>query len=266
MGNRISAFLLVILMGLLWVGCGGGGSGSGENESVQSLLKETFSGAKTVKSGVVGLSFSLNGKGGGLNGPVTFKLGGPFASQGAGKLPKFQLGLNAQAQGQSFSAGATSTGDKAFVNFRGTDYLVDDNTFKAVKAAYEQAQTQANGKKQNPSLGTLGINPSAWLTNPKNEGSAKVGNDDAIKITGGVNINKLLDDVNQALGKARNLGVQGTQSLPSQLTAAQRKQVTDAVKNPKVEIYTGKDDKILRRMVVSLGSFGPGRRRDALGT
>ena len=78
-----------------------------------------------------------------------------------------------------------------------------------------------------------------------------------IKITGGVDVNKLLDDVNQALSKARNLGVQGTQNLPTQLTAAQRKQVTDAVKDPKVEIYTGKDDKILRRMVVSLGIVAP---------
>ena len=59
------------------------------------------------------------------------------------------------------------------------------------------------------------------------------------------------------VSKARNLGVQGTQSLPTQLTAAQRKQVTDAVKNPKVEIYTGKDDKILRKMVVSLGIVAP---------
>jgi len=29
--------------------------------------------------------------------------------------------------------------------------------------------------------------------------------------------------------------------------------VLDAVKDPKVEIYTGKDDKILRRMVVNMG-------------
>ena len=92
---------------------------------------------------------------------------------------------------------------------------------------------------------------------PKNEGDAKVGDDDTIKITGGVDVNKLLDDVNQALKKTRDLGVQGTQQLPTELTAEQRKQVVDAVKDPKVEIYTGKEDKILRRMVISLGIVAP---------
>ena len=109
------------------------------------------------------------------------------------------------------------------------------------------------GKQQNQSLSSLGLDPRQWLTNPKNEGEAKVGDDDTIKITGGIDVNKLLDDVNTALGKTRNLGVQGTENLPTELTAAQRKQVVDAVKDPKVEIYTGKEDKILRRMVVSLG-------------
>jgi hypothetical protein len=41
--------------------------------------------------------------------------------------------------------------------------------------------------------------------------------------------------------------------VPEKLTDEQRKQVLDAVKDPRVEIYTGKDDQILRRMVVNLG-------------
>jgi hypothetical protein len=127
--------------------------------------------------------------------------------------------------------------------------------FRQFKAAFEQAQKQGNTKNQ--SLSSLGLDPRQWLTNPKNEGEAKVGDDDTIKITGGVNVNKLLDDVNQALKKTRELGVQGTESLPSQLTAAQKKEIADAVKDPKVEIYTGKDDKILRRMVVALGVVAP---------
>ena len=46
------------------------------------------------------------------------------------------------------------------------------------------------------------MDPRKWLTDPKNEGEAKVGDDDTIKITGGVDVAKLLDDVNTALGKA----------------------------------------------------------------
>ncbi len=136
------------------------------------------------------------------------------------------------------------------MNFQGTEYVVSDQVFNQFKAGYEQAQKQ--GKEQNQSLSSLGLDPRAWLTNPKNEGEAKVGDDDTIKITGGVDVNKLLDDVNKALQKTRELGVQGTEQLPSQLTDAQKKQVADSVKDPKVEIYTGKEDKILRRMVISV--------------
>ena len=134
--------------------------------------------------------------------------------------------------------------------------MVSDQVFKQFKAGYEQAQKNGTSKQQQ-SLSSLGLDPRQWLTNPKNEGETKVGDDDVIKITGGIDVNKLLEDVNQALQKTKSLGVQGTQNLPSQLTAAQKQQVTDAIKDPKVEIYTGKDDKILRRMVISLGVVAP---------
>ena len=144
------------------------------------------------------------------------------------------------------------------MNFQGTEYAVSDQVFQQFKAGYEQAQKNGSSSSKNQqSLSSLGLDPQQWLTNPKNEGDAKVGDDDTIKITGGIDVNKLLDDVNTALPKTKQLGVQGTQNLPSQLTAEQRKQVTDAIKDPKVEIYTGKEDKILRRMVISLGIVAP---------
>jgi hypothetical protein len=248
--------VLVLALGVVACGGGGGSSKASSSTDVNSLLKDTFSGNKKVKSGQLDLSLNINAKNTqGLSGPVTLSIKGPFQSEGKGKLPKFKIDFAFAGAGQNIKAGLTSTGEKGFVNFQGSDYAVTPQIFTQFKTAFEQAQKKGNTNNQ--SFSSLGLNPRDWLTNPKNEGDAKVGNDDTIKITGGIDINKLLDDVNQALGKARNLGVQGTQSLPTQLTAAQRKQVTDAVKNPKVEIYTGKDDKILRRIVLSLGIVAP---------
>ena len=65
-------------------------------------------------------------------------------------------------------------------------------------------------------------------------------------------MSKLLDDVNAALQKIRAIGGTGTESLPEQLTDADKKQAQDAIKDLSVEIYTGADDKILRRFVVSM--------------
>ncbi len=258
--TRSLQVILLALVATLAIGvaaCGGGGESASSSTDVNTLLSDTFKGNKNVKSGKLNLSPKIDAKGAqGVNGPITINVSGPFQSQGKQKLPKFKIDFAFAGAGQNVKAGLTSTGEKAFVNFNGTDYAVSNQVYEQFKAGFEQAQKNGTSKQQQ-SLSSLGLDPRQWLTNPKNEGETKVGGDDVIKITGGVDINKLLEDVNSALQKTKQLGVQGTQSLPSQLTAAQKKQVTDAIKDPKVEIYTGKDDKILRRMVVDLGIVAP---------
>ena len=248
--------LLAVMVALGVAACGGGGDEASKDTDVDTLLADTFKGNKKVESGKLDLSVRVDAKNTeGLSGPVTLKVAGPFQTEGKQKLPKFDIDFAFEGAGQSINAGLTSTGTKGFVSFQGSEYVVSDQVFKQFKAGYEQAQQKGN--KNNQSLSSLGLDPRGWLTNAKNEGDAKVGDDDVIKITGGVDVNKLLDDVNQALKRTRELGVQGTDQLPRQLTPAQKQQVADSVKNPRVEIYTGKEDRILRRMVVALGIVSP---------
>jgi hypothetical protein len=259
MPARSRSLLLVLsaLVALVVAGCGGGDKASSVDEStnVDDLLTQTFSGEHKVDSGRLDLTLKIDVSGSSnaqLQGPISVKLSGPFQSQGKGQLPKFDIDASFEGAGQSLKAGLASTGDKGFVNFNGTEYAVSDQIFQQFKAGYEQAQKQGSSQGNGQSLATLGIDPRRWLTNPKNEGEAKVGDTDTIKITGGVDVNKLLDDVNSALDKARSLGVQGTQQLPEKLTDQQKQQAAQAIKNLGVEIYTGKDDSTLRRMVVNM--------------
>jgi hypothetical protein len=232
---------------------GGGGEQASSSTDVNELLTQTFTGKKDVKSGNLSLSLKIEAEGGNseLDGPVNVTLAGPFQTGDAGKLPEFKLDASLEGAGQSLKAGATSTGDKGFISFQGTNYAVDDQVFQQFKAAFEEAQKQGTDNQQ--SFASLGMDPRKWLTDPKNEGEAKVGDDDTIKITGGVDVAKLLDDINSALEQASSLGLGGTGQVPEKLTEEQRQQVLDAVKDPRVEIYTGKDDQILRRLVVNLG-------------
>jgi hypothetical protein len=249
---------LFAAVALIFAACGGddssGGAAASSSTDVNELLTQTFTGAKKVESGNLDLKLQIAAEGGQsqLDGPVSVTLKGPFQAQGDGKLPKFKLDAGIEGAGQSIRAGATSTGEKGYVSFQGTDYVLTDQVFQQFKAGFEEAQKQGSqGDEQ--SFASLGMDPRKWLTDPKNEGEAKVGDADTIKITGGVDVAKLLDDVNAALGKASSLGLQGAGQVPEKLTDEQRKQVLDAVKDPRVEIYTGKDDQILRRMVVNLG-------------
>jgi hypothetical protein len=262
---RFAVLALVALLGMAVVtGCGGGSSGEAASSStdVNELLKDTFSGDKAIESGKLDLALRIDSTGtSNSNGPVTVAITGPFQSQGKGKLPKLDVEAKIEGAGQNISAGVVSTGDKGFVKFQGQSYAVTDAIFAEFKKGFEQAQAQAD-KKKGQSLATLGIDPQRWLTNPKNAGEAKVGDTDVIRITGDVDVDKLLDDVNTALEKARSLGVQGSANLPSKLTPEQKKQAADAIKKLSVEIYTGKEDRILRRMVVDLTADAQGEKAD----
>jgi hypothetical protein len=243
--------LIAVLAAGLVAGCGGGGGDDEASSStdVNQLLKDTFSGKKDIKSGKLDIALSVNA---GSQGTFDAKVSGPFESQGSGKLPKLDIDASLDGSGQNFQAGVTSTGDKGFVSYGGTEYAVSDAVFKQFKAGFEQSAKQASDQNQGQSLATLGIDPSKWLTNAKNEGDAQVGDTDTIKITGDVDVSKALDDVNTALQKIRSIGGAQASSLPDQLSEADKKQAEDAIKDLSVEIYTGKDDKVLRRMAIAM--------------
>jgi hypothetical protein len=253
----VTASLMIAGAALLVAGCGGGGESASTSTDVDELLADTFSGGdKAIKSGNLALSLRVETQGGTNTQPIVVQLSGPFEDQGQGKLPKLALEAKLEGAGQNLDAGITSTGDKGFVTFAGTDYVVSDPVFAELKQGFEKAQAEA-GKQKGASLATLGVDPRRWLRNPRNAGEVKVGDDDAIKITGEVDVPKLLDDVNTAIERTRALGIQGTGSLPEKLTPKQRQEAIDAVKSLAVEIYTGKDDRILRRMVVDLAVNPP---------
>jgi hypothetical protein len=245
--------LLLVLALAFVAACGGSDDEASSSTDVNQLLTDTFTGSKKVESGNLDLSLKIQAQGGQsqLDGPVTISLSGPFQAQDEGKLPEFKLEAAFEGAGQSINAGATSTGEKGYLSFQGTDYVVEGRVFEQFKAGFEQAQKQGSDEKQ--SFASLGMDPRKWLTDPKNEGDAKVGDDDTIKITGGIDVAALLDDINTALEKASSLGLGGAGQVPEKITEEQKRQVSEAVKDPRVEIYTGKEDTILRRMVVDLG-------------
>ena len=181
---------------------------------------------------------------------VTASLNGPFQSQGKGKLPKVQLTAKLEGGGQNFNAGVTWLGDKGYVNLKGVDYEVSGLVAKQFAAGYEQAAKQQK-KGSNTAL-LLGIDFSKWLKNGRNEGDAKVGDTDTIKLTGEADVTQVIADVQRIAQKASTLNVPGTQDVPSRSSRRQQEQqIVSAVKKFAIEVYTGAETAILRRLVVN---------------
>jgi hypothetical protein len=250
--RTLVTFLVALLTLGLVAGCGGGDEASSSTD-VDQLLEDTFSGNKSISSGKIDLGVSLESDSGQ---PVKLDLTGPFQSEGAGRFPQLDLDASFAGGGQSIEAGVTATADQAFVSYGKDTYEIAGAVFQQLKAGYEEAAKKSE-EQQDQSLASLGLDPRRWLTNAKNAGEAKVGDTDTIKITGDVDVMKLLDDVDGALEKLRSLGVQGSEQLPERLTDEEKRQTADAIKNLSVEIYTGAEDRILRRIVIALGLEAP---------
>jgi hypothetical protein len=250
---------LVGVFAAVLVACGG------SSDDPNKLLKETFTGNHKVNSGKLNVSVDVSAQNvPNLSQPVKIALTGPFQSQGKGNLPKFDLNVTFSGGGQSFSAGAVSTSDKGYLRFQGQAYEVPANTFNQFKQGFTQAQQRNQGNQNQSAFKRLGLNPLDWLKDPKVEGDQDVGGTSTKHITADVDVPKFVGDLQVLLRNAKSLGAGNTGQLPSSLTAAQQQQIQQAVKSAKVQVWTGSDDKILRKLQVTLGINGSGGRSGSL--
>lgn len=250
---HLLSLLLVLLVPAALLGACGGDDSSGED--VNAVLEETFDGtSKPVESGKLDLSLKLDldGAGENLDAPIAIALSGPFENQGSGKVPQFDFSLNLDGGGQQFQAGAVSTGDAAYVRFADQAYAVGDDTYQEFKDGYVKAAKEDGEERESgPSLKALGVDPRRWLQDPKEVGTEDVGGTETIHLTADVDVPRLLEDVNRLIKSAGNLGVGGDR-VPDELTAAERARAAEALKSVKVDIWTGKEDKTLRKLVLAL--------------
>jgi hypothetical protein len=259
--------LLLIVLLVSAVGLVASTGDDGGDEDPAAVLQETFGEGKEVKSGRLDLSLRINAKGiPQLNGPVTVALRGPFQSQGGDSLPKFDFEAEINASGQSFKAGAVSTADKGFLRFQGQTYSVPNELFKQFKDGYaRQAKcAEERGDKGNTTFRALGIDPRRWLLDAENEGNEDVGGAETIHVSSRIDVPKFLDDVNRLLGRTdvqqqqdpcadeERTSQQDKEQGSRQLTAEQRKRIAEAIKSARVDVWTGADDKIMRRLNVGL--------------
>jgi hypothetical protein len=246
----------LLLVACLAVGCGDGG---GSGEDLEKVLDQTFNRDTNVNSGRLTIDATADLEGvRQITKPITVKVSGPFEGleekvKDTGRLPRTNFQMSADAGGQNIKAGSISTGDKLFVNFQGVDYVVPDSMVARFKRQLERAQAESD-KSQQPDLAALGIEPRKWLREAKDEGTEEVGGVETIHISAGVNVTRLLEDFNRLLSRAGELGLssQQRQQLPASIPPTVQKQIIDSVKETNLDVFTGKDDKILRKIDLEL--------------
>lgn len=238
---------------------GPGAAGSG---AARSLLRQTFSGTHTVRSGVLGFSLALTPSGSStITGPITLGLAGPFQSRGAGRLPASNLEFTVGALGHRGQLGIISTGSRGYVTLGGAAYRLPAGDFQRLASSFSSAA--AGGGPGG--LAKLGINPLHWLTQPTIVGQDTVSGAATTHVHAHVDVAALLDDLNAFLHKAAVTGATGSGSLPGTISAATRQKVAAAVRHATVDVWTGSSDRALRKLSVNLEVPITGRLSSLLG-
>jgi hypothetical protein len=245
---RPFALVLLALLAALLSACGGGNSAN-----VKDTLDKAFS--TPIKSARIDLEVTLQLDGvKQLKGPVKLSVQGPYETGGKQTIPKTDWDIAASAAGQNFSAGFISTGDNAWVGFQGQNYEVG----KASVAQINQQIKQAAGKTKQKGLSQFGIDPRGWLKDAKDEGTEKVAGVDTNHVSAALDVGKFLDDLNKIVKKAGG-------TTTGQITAAQKQQIQDVVKDPRFDVYAGKSDNVIRRLSADLSFTVPSDKQAQVG-
>jgi hypothetical protein len=228
-------------------GCGGSSS---NNEDPQKVLDETFNNPTKITSGK--LAISLDGSAQGQQ-SGTFKatISGPFQTEQNDPTAFPQFDLNADVSGSSggpsisFNGSLIATKDNAYVDYQNQPYEIGSDVFKQFTQSYAQAAKQNQTQKSQSVFDRFGIDPSTWLTNVSNEGTTDVDGTDTIHVHGDADIAKILSDLQKA-------SQQTSGATTSQLTPQQLDQLKSAVKQASIDVYSGTDDHLLRKLALSL--------------
>ena len=224
--------LLALLACLALAGCG-------DDEPAQ-VLSETAQKLGEVRSGDLSMRFVASPKAKGADGDIGFELEGPFSVAEPGALPVADIEYTQLTGPRQGKAKLISTGRAAYVR-------VEGKLFELPPGRERELRRAKGALEREGALGELDIG--AWIRAPRVTEGETVGGAETDKVTAGLDVVAALNDL---AALSRGVGARG----PGQkLEGESAKQVERAVRSSRLELLTGKDDRLLRRLTIDV-DFG----------
>jgi hypothetical protein len=230
----------MFVLAALVAGCGGGGA--------QQVLSDTAGNLGKLRSGDLALRLVLSPREG-TKGRVGFELHGPFALR-AGSLPVAKIAYTQIAGAHKATATFISTGTKAYAEVNGKAYELPASSTNALRQA-------AGGAGGSSTFGQLRIDN--WVKDPVVTDGGQVGGAPTKHVSGDLDV---VATANGLLDLLRQLG----RAAPT-IEGDQAEQLENAVKSSNFELWSGRDDHLLRRLLLKadLGLAVPQSLRRVLG-
>jgi hypothetical protein len=151
----------------------------------------------------------------------------------------------------------TLLSDRAYVNYKGTEYEVDPTTFGFVKSGFEQAQQQGDSEANAGDVtacqeAASGLKVASFVDGLTNEGSADVDGTSTTKVSGDLNTAGAVDAIIKLTeNPACSAQLEAAGPLPLGELEKAKGELTSAVKVAHVDVYVG-DDNIVRKLAGEL--------------
>ena len=253
-GRRIAAMAAAGVASLGIAACGSSGSsgsaGAGgpvASSNPTTLLKQTFASSHKVKSGVLHFGLTITPHGSSeLTTPLSLTLAGRFQSRGTGKIPESAFTIGFRGLGKTGSFGVTTTASHAYVSIEGTNYQLPGTDFAKLRSSLASSSRHGSA----PGLSSLGIDPEQWLSDPRIVGTQTIDGVVTEHLHATVDVAAFIRSLNTVLGKERSAISSATSATPH-ISAATARQIAAAVHDPTVDVWTGRSDTMLRRMVIA---------------
>jgi hypothetical protein len=221
---------------------GASGTATGSS-SPTALLKQAFSSAQSVKSGKVNVQVVIKPTGSSLiTTPITVGISGPYQQGQKGQTPQSDIDISFSGLGKHANFGIITTKDAGYITLQGAAYKLPAADFKQI------AKGIASGSSTGgvPGLSALGIDPTKWLKSPQLVGTQEIDGTETDHLSSTLDIPHVLSDVNTLMSKeSSKLHLPTATDHISPATAAK---IAAAIKNPTIDMWIGKSDKILRRL------------------
>jgi hypothetical protein len=229
----------LVLVALALASCSGGG----EETDAEALLDRAFN--TELRSADAKLEAEVDLEGSPLlDRPLRVQAAGPFRLND-GKLPSVdvELEVGTVGAGQTITTGFLSTGDRAFLKFQDVYY---EQPRSEVRRA-NRALARLKGRRS--AFGALGLNPRSWLSEVRDEGQEEVAGVETRHLSGTLDVEALVLDVNRFLRRSRGAIAGATgERPPDPFTRAEAREIAEVGKDPTFDVYVGERDHLVRRI------------------
>jgi hypothetical protein len=262
--------LCLLLLGAIAAGCGGdsssGGGATGEkvaaanSPQARKLIKQTFGANDKARSGLLSGRLDISVKGvPRFRKPIAVTVSGPFRQPGRrDPVANFSVGL--ELKDKIYGADLILVKDEVLIGLGSTAYLVPPDIAARMRRPLRNSDNALSAV-----LGVFRIEPGRWAKSPRIVGNEKIAGEEVVHASAGIHADRVFRNVAELVNILTDLRFTEVAGLPLAIGPKARAALVRSVTSASADLYSGADDKVMRRATFKMAMKMSAKDRRRLG-